>query len=181
MKSKTIIGVLLAVGALGFLAGCGNDDGSDSTSSASPSEELTITDAWARKTPSGAMVGAAYATITGGKTDDTLTGVSVPSDVAATAEIHQMTGAGADMTVPDDMSGMGEGDPSSTTASSGAMTMEPVESIEIPAGESVEFAPGGYHVMLMDLTKPLAIGDVVPLTFEFERAGDVVVNAEVTE
>jgi len=50
--------------------------------------------------------------------------------------------------------------------------MRAVDKVALPAGKSVEFKPGGYHVMLMDLTGPLKEGDTVPLTLTVEdRAG----------
>jgi copper(I)-binding protein len=52
-------------------------------------------------------------------------------------------------------------------------------SIPVPAGESVELAPGGYHGMLMGLTATLAEGDSFPVTLSFQNSGEVVVNVEV--
>ena len=47
-----------------------------------------------------------------------------------------------------------------------------VESLSLPAGQRVELKPGGYHVMLEGLARPLAAGDKVPLTFTIEdRSG----------
>jgi hypothetical protein len=46
-----------------------------------------------------------------------------------------------------------------------------VVAVTTPAGRSVELRPGGYHVMLEDLAKPLAEGDRVPLTFTIEDKG----------
>ena len=40
--------------------------------------------------------------------------------------------------------------------------------LELPAGKTVELKSGGYHVMLMELAKPLAKGDTVPITFTVE-------------
>ena len=39
--------------------------------------------------------------------------------------------------------------------------------------------PGGYHLMLIDLTEDLAPGSTVRLTLTFEDAGPVNVEAEV--
>jgi copper(I)-binding protein len=49
----------------------------------------------------------------------------------------------------------------------------------VPAGQTVEMAPGGYHGMLMGLTATLAEGDIFPVTLTFQNAGEVVVNVEV--
>lgn len=49
----------------------------------------------------------------------------------------------------------------------GRSTMRHVHDLEIPAGGEVVFAPGGYHVMLMNPTRDLKIGEKVPVTLEF--------------
>jgi copper(I)-binding protein len=59
------------------------------------------------------------------------------------------------------------------------MRMRPVQDIPIPAGQTVELAPGGFHVMLIGLTAPMNQGGRVPLTLRFERAGDVTVELSV--
>ena len=62
---------------------------------------------------------------------------------------------------------------------SGMMGMQPVDRIEIAPGASVTLEPGGYHLMLMGVTDMPAIGEMVEITLTFEKAGDVVVQAEV--
>jgi copper(I)-binding protein len=57
--------------------------------------------------------------------------------------------------------------------------MRPVTGIDIPGGGEVALGSGGYHVMLIDLARPLAVGDKVPLTLTFERAGTVDIVADV--
>lgn len=69
----------------------------------------------------------------------------------------------------------------SSTTLSPAMEMRPVESIAVPAGETVSLKPGGYHVMLLDLVKPLVIGESFDLTVTFAEAGEQTVKAEVKE
>ena len=64
---------------------------------------------------------------------------------------------------------------------SGMMTMQPVESIEVPAGETVALEPGGYHVMLIGLVEDLEVGDTVEVTLEFESGETQAVTAEVKE
>lgn len=61
----------------------------------------------------------------------------------------------------------------------GVATMRPVETLEIPAGGSVELKPGGYHIMLMGLKAPLKKGEMIMLQLKFERAGRVDVMAHV--
>jgi len=50
----------------------------------------------------------------------------------------------------------------------GVMKMRAVPRIELPAGQAVKLAPGGYHVMLLDLKQQLKPGDTVPITLTLE-------------
>ena len=59
------------------------------------------------------------------------------------------------------------------------MTMVQVDKVEIPAGGTVEFKPGGYHIMFMDLVSTPATGSTVDLTLVFAKAGSITVKAEV--
>ena len=60
------------------------------------------------------------------------------------------------------------------TTIDGVMQMrELVDGLPIPAGETVTLMPGGYHVMLMDLKRPLKQGETVTVTLRFEKAGAV--------
>jgi copper(I)-binding protein len=65
-----------------------------------------------------------------------------------------------------------------TTTMSGMAGMQPVSKIEIPAGATVELKPGGYHLMLMN-PKPLTVGATADIELTFEKAGKVMVKAEV--
>jgi copper(I)-binding protein len=73
---------------------------------------------------------------------------------------------------------MGEGDMGDDM---GTMTMQEVESIELPAGETVELKPGGFHIMLLDLVEPLEVGDEIEVTLTFESGATQTVVAEVRE
>lgn len=62
------------------------------------------------------------------------------------------------------------------------MRMQQVEGgIQVPAGGQVELKPGGYHVMLIGLTRDLAVGDKFPLTLEFASGAKLQVEAEVRQ
>ncbi len=64
----------------------------------------------------------------------------------------------------------------------GMMRMRQVEGgIDIPANGQVELKPGGFHVMLIGLTRDLNAGDKVELTLTFEKAGEIPVTAEVRQ
>ena len=51
------------------------------------------------------------------------------------------------------------------------MRMREVTAIELPKGQAVALEPGGYHIMLMNLPKPIAAGDLIPLTLTIESGG----------
>jgi hypothetical protein len=62
------------------------------------------------------------------------------------------------------------------------MRMKQVEGgIEVPAGGQVELKPGGYHVMLIGLTRDLNVGDKFPVTLEFASGAKLQVEAEVRQ
>ena len=61
----------------------------------------------------------------------------------------------------------------------GQLKMAPVDSIEIPAGGEVKLQSGSYHVMLFGITHEPKVGDVIPLTLTFEKAGTLPIRVEV--
>ena len=116
---------------------------------------IQIGNPWARATPKGAEVAGAYMTISNkGTTPDRLIGGSTP--VAGRFEVHRML------------------------MEKGVMKMRPVEGgLEIKAGQTVEFKPESYHVMLFGLKQPLAKDQRVKATLEFEKAGKVDIEYSV--
>jgi copper(I)-binding protein len=116
---------------------------------------LEIDGVWARTSPRNVNAGAAYMQITSPEADR-LMDVAVPSGVARRAELHETA--------------MGEGD---------VMTMQQVEAIELPAGETVSLEPGGHHVMLLELAEPLEVGETFDLTLTLEGAGEITIAVEV--
>jgi copper(I)-binding protein len=141
-----------------FTAACGSDDG------------VTVDKPWARASASMANAGAAYMQLTSGEADR-LMGASVDASVAGKVEIHETTAAdmGEDSSDGNGSEGMG------------AMMMQEVGEIALPAGETVALEPGGLHVMLLGLAVPLEVGDTFDLTLQFENAGDRVIEVEVRE
>jgi copper(I)-binding protein len=49
----------------------------------------------------------------------------------------------------------------------GQTQMLPAENLEVQAGKTLHFAPEGYHLMLMNRKRSLAVGDQVPIRLEF--------------
>lgn len=167
-RITTIAAVLVATASLG-LAACGEDE--DTTTNAASDQAVTVTGPWARVTAAEAKTSAAYMTIAS-KDGDVLTKASVPTSIAGMAQLHETTTSGESMDSMDEM------DDDSMTAMKG---MKEVAKIDIPAGGSVQLKPGGYHIMLMELAKPIAAGDTVPVTLTFEKAGEVTVDAVARE
>jgi len=114
-----------------------------------------ISNAWTRATPGGAKVGGGYLTIENkGTMADKLIGGT--TTVAGKLEVHQMS------------------------MSDGVMKMHPVEGgLTIEPGKTVKLAPGGYHLMMVDLKQPFKQGETVPVTLQFEKAGKVAVSLNV--
>jgi hypothetical protein len=54
-----------------------------------------------------------------------------------------------------------------------------VRAIDIPGGASLDLHPGGYHILLLGLERPLEKGEKVPFTLSFLEAGTVEIEAEV--
>ncbi len=179
MRKLAVMAVLVA--GIGLLAACGGDDGETTGATTG----VTVEGQWARTSPMMASTGAAYMKLTsaGG---DVLLAAKVDASVAAKVEIHEtvMAEGGSDTTM-----GMGHGDTtmgmggSDTTMGgmTGEMTMRPIAKLELPAGQTVELKPGGYHVMLLDLAKPLEVGTTITLTLTFEKAGEVTVDVPVRD
>jgi hypothetical protein len=55
----------------------------------------------------------------------------------------------------------------------------PASAIELPAAKVVELKPGGLHLLLMDLERPLLKGERIVLLLRFDRVGDLRIDAEV--
>ncbi|ABD87975.1 copper chaperone PCu(A)C [Rhodopseudomonas palustris] len=117
--------------------------------------DLLITQPWSRATPGGAKVAGGYLTIEnkGTAPDRLLSGTAA---IAGKVELHEMS------------------------MDNGVMTMRPLDKgLAIAPGQSIKLAPGGYHLMLMDLKGGLIQGARVPVTLTFEKAGKVDVNLDV--
>ena len=108
---------------------------------------VAVLDAWARANAPGQTVGAAYMTLISAQ-DSTM--VKVEADIAGTVQIHSMS------------------------MENNVMKMRMLEELPLPAGKAEKLAPGGFHLMLFDLKKPLTAGESVKLTLTFrDNAGKV--------
>ena len=170
---------LVAVATL-MLVGCA-DDGPDA---------IEIDGAWARTSPAAVTMGAAYMHITA-RAGDALVAVAVDESVAASAEIHttmsvDMAAEHDEMMASDDhKTGMDhdmdmDGDTDGQMGG-GAMVMRQIMSLPLPAGETVELAPGGYHVMLIGLVDPLEVGETIDVTLTMASGAVRTVTAAVSD
>lgn len=108
---------------------------------------LTITDQMARATVTGQKNAGAFLTLENSGAEDQLIGASSP--VSARMEVHEMKMEG------------------------NVMQMRQIDALTIPSKGKVNLAPGGYHLMFIDLKEPLKAGDVVDIQLKFKKAGTV--------
>lgn len=114
--------------------------------------DIEIGTPWVRGTVSGQQATGAFMEVTS-QSGAVLVGVTSPA--AGISEIHEMKMEG------------------------GVMKMRAMPRLELPAGKPVTLGPGGYHIMLIDLKKPLKKGDSVPLTLKVESKDKRVETIEI--
>ncbi|PSS57497.1 copper chaperone PCu(A)C [Pseudomonas sp. BBP2017] len=118
--------------------------------------DLHIAHPWSQELPPNAPNVAAYFVVhNNGTTTDTL--LSVDSPISDDAQLHEHV------------------------HKDGLMKMQQMQSVEVPAGKDLVFAPGAYHVMLMQPKDRslLTDGKRFPLTLHFKNAGDITVEVAV--
>jgi copper(I)-binding protein len=114
--------------------------------------QVEVTDAWIRSTGQGQKATGVFMNLTAKKATRL---VGVKTALTPTAEVHEMK------------------------MDKDVMKMQAVKALDLPAGKTVALKPGTYHVMLMDLNKPLDEGSQVVLTLLFEDAAGVKTQQEV--
>jgi periplasmic copper chaperone A len=117
---------------------------------------IFVNDAWVEAMPPSQSSSAAYMIIAN-NTPKAIVLLSASSDIAAVTELHQMS----------HMNGM--------------MHMAMVSHLRIPSKGKVALQPGDFHIMLIDLKKPVNKGDIVPITLHFQDGGNITVKADVRE
>lgn len=117
---------------------------------------IKVEEPWARESPPTVTNGAAYMTLVNtGKEADRLVGAS--GEVSATVELH------------------------THLMEDGMMKMRPIKTIEVNPGEPAVLKPGGLHIMLIGLKKPLVADQTFPLRLRFEKAGEIPVEVKVSK
>jgi len=118
--------------------------------------DIEVQNYWARAALKDGN-GAAYMVLSNGtQTDDEVVGVSC--NIATAAEIHL-----------------------SQMKADGTMEMLPQESVALPAGSTLEFKPGSYHVMLIGLKQDLNTGDKIILTLHFKNHEDITLTVPIQD
>jgi len=118
-------------------------------------DTLAVSDLWIRATPPGARTAAAYLYISNSGDNDRL--LEVRSERARSVEIH------------------------ATQEQSGMMRMSRLDSLAVPANSDLQLGPGGYHLMLVEISDTFVPGDSVLMTLMFEKAGAMDVNFAVRD
>lgn len=103
--------------------------------------QVQVSGAWARPAVTGQTGTGAFMTL---NSKDGARLIGAASPVAGVVEIHEMAMDGT------------------------VMRMRPVAVIDLPAGRDVQLKPGGHHVMLLDLKRPLKVGEKLPLELRIE-------------
>ncbi|MFA6153267.1 copper chaperone PCu(A)C [Mesorhizobium sp.] len=118
--------------------------------------DIEIVHPWSRATPEGAKVAAGYLVLKNhGETADRL--VAATGELAGVTQVHEMA-----------------------VDANGVMTMKQLaDGLEIPAAGEVALKPGSFHIMFMDLKKPVRQGQSFRGTLTFEKAGTVEVEYSV--
>lgn len=125
-----------------FAAGCGNSG-------------VTVTDAWVREVPAGIETTALYMEIEN-NTSETEKLLSVESEIAGTAEIHE-----------------------TSVNKDGISRMQQIQTVEIPASGSVVMKPGATHVMLIGLRDKIENGQDIKVVLKFQNTGTREIMAKV--
>jgi copper(I)-binding protein len=119
--------------------------------------KLTIVDVRARPAPLAGGTGAVYFTVLNGLDQDVRL-VSASSPAARIVETHE------------------------TVSENGVMKMIPLpDGYEIPAGEALVLKPGGKHIMLIDVVRPLQPGDEFSLTVNFDNGESIELTVPVLD
>jgi copper(I)-binding protein len=116
-------------------------------------KEPAVEDAWIRLPAVKGEAGAAYFRLEGNIEGTRLVGVSSP--LVRRIELHE------------------------SVEKNGVTRMEKRKDVEFPSRGALEFKPGGRHAMLFGINKAVQAGGTVPLTFSFNTAPPVTVDAKV--
>ena len=142
-KSKLILAGLLAAAMNGGIA-----------HAAGAADQITVSDAYIRQAPPGAMATGAFMTIRNAGPGEVRV-VKASNPASRFTELHTHLNEG------------------------GVMKMRPVKDIPVPPGGETVLKPGGLHVMLIEMKSTLKDGDTVPLTLGLDDGSSKEINVPV--
>lgn len=157
MKLLNLIPILL------LIAACSSEKGSSTSGEVSTvvtsqakvsSSEVSISNAWVRQPAPGQKIGAAYMTLSSPQ-DSTLV-YAEATEVAGSVEMHTMS------------------------MNNGVMKMRMLDELTIEANTPKELSPGGLHLMLFNLKKPLVEGEEVSFKLCFEDTSGNITHQNIT-
>lgn len=128
-------------------------DPAPATNAQSVQNIVSIENAWVRPTNKGQSIGAAYMTLTS-QQDSSL--IKADSSVTHSVEIHSMS------------------------MEKGVMKMRMLDNLALPAGKAYQLKPGGFHLMLFDLKKPLTLGEQITFKLTFKNKDGAEFTQQVT-
>ena len=153
MSPRTLVAAGASLLLLGTLSACASDstDTAAESSAAPAACPIEVADPWVKASDSGMTAGFAVLTNTG-TADVTISAASSPA--APRMELHEVVDK------------------------DGAMVMQPVAGgLAVPAGGSLTLAPGGYHMMFMDISDPIEPGEEIAITLTCQAGGTVAFTA----
>jgi copper(I)-binding protein len=116
--------------------------------------QVEIDKPWIRATAPGATTAAGYMGIRNKSSQpDRLVGGSTPVAAKVQTHVHVKDGE--------------------------ILRMREVKGYDVPANGSFQLSPGGAHLMLVELKRPLKGGEKVPVVLKFEKSGEVKVDFDV--
>ena len=122
-------------------------------------KNITVDHPWSKPTPPLSEYGVAYFNVSNsGQKDDTLLEIKIPGEIAKSASIHDVIHDGEMMRMREVTNGK-----------------------KIPRGSTIKFQPGGSHIMLEGLPKPLKLDDKFTIELVFANAGNVPVEIWVED
>ena len=115
---------------------------------------ISANDPYVREVPPGQTNSATFLTLKN-DSDKEIALIKASSDVAKNVELHEHAHV------------------------NGMMQMRQVKKIIIPANSVTELKPGGYHIMLIGLTRKIKSGDIIDLNLEFDDGSKQAIKATV--
>lgn len=152
MSVRTTLFTAAALAAALTLTGCSSESGKETEAA----QSITIEDRWVKAAPDG--MSAAFAELVNSSDTDVRV-VSATSPASTRVELHEVV-----------------------TGDAGTMTMRPKDGgFRVPANSSASLAPGGDHLMFMELAGPLLPGAETDVTLIYDDGSSSTFTAQIRD